>query len=303
MRAALIDLANSQFGNFAVDAKLLTPGAIAPNLAGKDVLGRFVLNGAFATPTVDYKLRAGAIRFGTTGVENLYAEGLARVEAARILLPVHARAGRIVGLNAAVGGLANHARIDGDIAIQMPTILSDNLRIRSDNIDATAIVVANMKTGRYTGGLKGRINNYRVESIGIVDLTTDANLVPGTNGGFGIKGRVVARTEKLFNSGVRELPRRQRDRARRHRLQSRRNRHLLRPQAQRAAIPDHARRGTVRSRAHGTVAGGCGCAFRPVRPAVGAGHRYCDGTRGGAAGGETGGRHRPRQSRSAGRRA
>ncbi|WP_174291130.1 translocation/assembly module TamB domain-containing protein [Sphingomonas bacterium] len=201
----IVDLANSQFGNFAVDAKLLTPGAIAPNLAGKDVLARLVLNGAFATPTVDYKLRAGAIRFGTTGVENLYAEGLARVEAARILLPVHARAGRIVGLNAAVGGLANHARIDGDIAIQMPTVLSDNLRIRSDNIDATAIIVANTSSGRYTGGLKGRINNYRVESIGIVDLTTDANLVPGKNGGFGIKGRVVARTEKLFNSGVRDF--------------------------------------------------------------------------------------------------
>ena len=201
----LVDLANSQFGNFAVDAKLLTPGAIAPNLAGRDVLARFVLNGAFATPTVDYKLRAAAIRFGTTGVENLYAEGLARVEAARILLPVHARAGRIVGLNAAVGGLANHARIDGDIAIQMPTILSDNLRIRSDHIDATAIVVANLNTGRYTGGLKGRINNYRVESIGIVDLTTDANLVPGRNGGFGIKGRVVARTEQLFNTGVKNF--------------------------------------------------------------------------------------------------
>ena len=201
----VVDLANNQFGNFAVDARLLTSGAIAPNLAGKDMLGRFVLNGAFATPTVDYKLRAGLIRFGDMGVENLYAEGLARVEAKRILLPVHARAGRIVGLNAAVGGLANHARIDGDIAIQMPTILSDNLHIRSDNIDATAIVVANMATGRYTGGLKGRINNYRVESIGIVDLTTDAQLVPGRNGGFGIKGRVVARTEKLFNAGVKDF--------------------------------------------------------------------------------------------------
>jgi len=198
----LLDLANSRFGNFAVDAKLLTPGSIAPNLRGRDVLARVVLNGAFATPVVDYKVRAATLGFGTTAVENLYAEGLARVNADRILVPVHARARRAVGLNAAIGGLANNVRIDGDFAISMPNILSDNLRIRSDQIDATAVVVANVSTGRYTGALKGRINNFRIDSIGIINLQTDAKLVPGRNGGFGITGRVVARTTQLFNSGI-----------------------------------------------------------------------------------------------------
>ncbi|MDE0878355.1 MAG: translocation/assembly module TamB domain-containing protein, partial [Sphingomonas bacterium] len=201
----LIDLANNSFGNFAVDAQLLTPGAIAPNLAGRDVLARVVLNGAFATPTVDYKVRAAQVAFGTTGVENLYAEGRATVRSDRILVPVHARARRVTGLNDAVGGLANNVRIDGDFAISMPNILSDNLRIRSDNIDATAIVVANAATGRYSGALKGRVNNYRVDGIGIIDLSTDAKLVPGKNGGFGITGRVVATTKQLFNDGARNF--------------------------------------------------------------------------------------------------
>lgn len=201
----LIDLANSRFGNFAVDARLLTPGAIAPNVRGRDVMARVVLDGAFATPTVNYKINAAALGFGTTTVENVYAEGLARVNSDRILVPVNARARRVTGLNAAVGGLANNVRIQGDFAISMPNILSDNLRIRSDNIDATAIVVANTATGRYTGALKGRVNNYRLESIGILDLSTDAKLVPGTRGGFGITGRVVAQTKQLFNSGVRDF--------------------------------------------------------------------------------------------------
>lgn len=201
----LLDLANSRFGNFAVNARLLTPGAIAPNLRGRDVMARLVLDGAFATPTVDYKVSAAALGFGTTTVETVYAEGLARVNADRILVPVNARARRVTGLNAAVGGLTNNVRINGDFAISMPNILSDNLRIRSDNIDATAVVVANVQTGRYTGALKGRVNNYRVESIGIIDLTTDAELVPGARGGFGITGRVVAQTKQLFNSGVRDF--------------------------------------------------------------------------------------------------
>jgi len=201
----LLDLANSRFGNFAVNARLLTPGAIAPNLRGRDVMARVVLDGAFGTPTVDYKVSAAALGFGTTTVENVYAEGLARVNSDRILVPVNARARRVTGLNAAVGGLANNVRIQGDFAISMPNILSDNLKIRSDNIDATAIVVANTATGRYTGALKGRVNNYRLESIGILNLSTDAKLVPGPNGGFGITGRVVAQTKQLFNSGVRNF--------------------------------------------------------------------------------------------------
>lgn len=198
----LLDLGNSRFADFAVDAQLLTPGAIAPNLSGNDVRARVVLDGAFATPTVDYKVSARRLAFGTTGVEDLYAEGLARVDADRILLPVAARARRLVGLNPALGGLTTNVRINGDFAIAMPNILSDNLRIRSDNIDATAIVVANVETGRYTGALKGRVDNYRVESIGIINLTTDAELVTGPRGGFGIRGRVVARTTQLFNAGV-----------------------------------------------------------------------------------------------------
>ncbi len=201
----MLDLAASRFGNFAVDARLLTPGSIMPNLRGRDVAARVVLDGLFATPTVDYKIRAAELGFGEMAVQSLYAEGLARVNSDHILVPVHARARRVVGLNAAVGGLANNVRVDGDFGISMPNILSDNLKIRSDNIDATAIVVANVTTGRYTGALKGRIDNYRVESIGIVDLTTDAKLVPGAKGGFGITGRVVARTEKLFNAGVRDF--------------------------------------------------------------------------------------------------
>lgn len=201
----LVDLGNSRFGDFAVDAQLLTPGAIAPNLAGRDVLARVVLDGAFATPTVNYKVSATRLAFGDTGVDRLYAEGLARVDADRILIPVSARAARVTGLNAAAGELLTNVKIDGDLAISGVNVLSDNLRIRSDRIDATAIVVANLETGRYTGALKGRVNDYRVDGIGILNVTTDAKLVAAPGGGFGITGRVVATTSRIFNEGARDF--------------------------------------------------------------------------------------------------
>lgn len=200
-----IDLGKNAFDQFRVEGTLLTPGAIAPNLNGRSVVGAVALNGPFATPTVNYKLKAAALGFGETVVEGLYAEGLATVNADRILVPVKARAKRVAGLNAAAGGLLTNVTLAGDLAVTGMQILSENLRIRSDKIDATAIIAANIATGRYAGALKGRVNDYKIDSIGIVNLTTDADLYAAPGGGWGIKGRIVGRSTRLFNSGVRDF--------------------------------------------------------------------------------------------------
>ncbi|WP_188945264.1 hypothetical protein, partial [Polymorphobacter multimanifer] len=66
----------------------------------------------------------------------------------RILVPVTARARRVTGLNAAAGGLLTNLAIDGDLAWSNGQLLSDNLRLRSDRIDATAIIIADVAEGR-----------------------------------------------------------------------------------------------------------------------------------------------------------
>lgn len=201
----LVDLGNNQFHGVHVDAFLLKPGTIAPKLVGRSVRASLALEGAFATPMVDYKLSAGAIGFGETVVEQLYAEGRARVDSDRILVPVRARAARVSGLNAAAGGLVTNVTVNGDLAISGSRILSDNLRLKSDKIDATAIVAADMAKGRYTGALKGRINDYTIAGVGVVDLNTDAELYTAPGGGWGIRGKVAGRSRKLFNEGVRNF--------------------------------------------------------------------------------------------------
>jgi translocation and assembly module TamB len=199
----LLDFAQNSFGQFAVNARLLTPGAIAPNLNGRDVQARVVLDGKFATPTVNYVVTAGVLGFGETRVERLYASGLARVNSDHIIVPISARAARVTGLNAAAGGLLDNVAINGDFAIAKGKVLSDNLRIRSRKIDATAVVVADLATGLYRGALNGRVNDYTVAGFGIVSLRTDAKLVTVANGGFGITAHVAAKTSQIFNAGAR----------------------------------------------------------------------------------------------------
>ncbi|MBN8807748.1 MAG: translocation/assembly module TamB domain-containing protein [Sphingomonas sp.] len=198
----LIDLGTNSFGNFTLDARLLTPGAMLPNLAGRDVALHLALDGPFVTPTVGYSLTAAVLSFNGTGVEGLSASGKATVDADHVMVPINARARRVTGLNAATGGLLDNVSIGGSLAYSKGKLLSDNLRIKSDRIDATAIVVADLPSGRYTGALKGRVNDYVIDGVGIVDLTTNAKLVTEPRGGFGIKGHVVAKTRRIFSDGV-----------------------------------------------------------------------------------------------------
>ena len=199
-----VDLGESRFGNLRLAGQLLRPGAIAPRLAGRDLRFSAALDGPFGTPAVAYEVRATALAFDGTTVENLSAAGRATVDVERILVPVHATARRVTGLNAAAGGLLNNLRIDGDLTWSKGKLLSDNIRLRSDRIDATAIIVANPGAGQYNGALNGRVNDYRVAGLGRVDLVTDARLVNGANGGFGITGTIRAATRQLENASLRE---------------------------------------------------------------------------------------------------
>ena len=116
----LVDLGESRFEDLRVALLLKQPATVAPNLSGRDVRATLVLDGAYATPVVDYRVRAAAIGFNDTVVQGLEASGVARIGSDRILLPVSARARAITGLNATAGELLTNVSINGDLAIEGP---------------------------------------------------------------------------------------------------------------------------------------------------------------------------------------
>jgi len=202
--AGLVDLGENRFEHLVLDFRLSQPSAIAENMTGQGVAATLTLDGAFATPQFTYNLTAARLGFGDTAIVGLRAQGEARVDADQMLVPVHARAERIVGLDAAADRLLANVRIDGDLAIQGPRILSDNLAIRSDGIDATAVLVADLSSGLYTGGLNGRIGNYEVAGIGRFDVTSRLDL-ESDRGVFRIAGTISARSREIFNGTVRDF--------------------------------------------------------------------------------------------------
>src|SRR3546814_16750027 len=91
-------------------------------------------------------------------------------------------------------------RLDGDLAYADGRILSDNLRLRSPRIDAKAIIVADLNKGFYTGAIDGRVNNYRIESVGLFNIDTNMDLKTAPRGGFEIAGNVRDRKSTRLNS-------------------------------------------------------------------------------------------------------
>jgi translocation and assembly module TamB len=200
-----VDLGNSRYEALQLAFILLRPSAVAPAVRANGVRAIATLDGAFDVPTVEYQANATTLAVNDIVVETLALAGKARVDADQIVIPVAGRAARIRGLDAVAGGTLVQVRLDGDLAYSNGRVLSDNLRLRSPRIDAKAIVIADLNRGFYTGAIDGRINDYRVESVGIFDIDTDADVKTAPRGGFEIAGRVRARSTRLFNSGVRDF--------------------------------------------------------------------------------------------------
>lgn len=164
----IVDFSDNSFGRLKLPFRLLRPAVLGANLSGAGLRGLFVLDGAFAVPHVTYALNADRLFIDGMGVERLTASGDARVDAGRIVIPVAARVERIAGLDTVAGGSLANVRLDGDLAVEGTRLLSDNMRLRSDRIDADLVIAADTRTGFYAGTIDGRIDDYRVDSVAIL---------------------------------------------------------------------------------------------------------------------------------------
>ena len=200
----IVDLGQSRFEGLEVAARISRPGALAPNLGGRDLQVALILDGPFATPAVAYDLRARSLTFGRTTVQGLRAVGRARVRADDIIVPISARADRILGFDAVAGGPLSNVRLDGELGVTGARIVADDLRLRSDRVDALLALALDFNSGRYLAALQGRVNNYLVQSVGLFDLNLDLDMT-SRRGGFGLSGRVAARSRRIDNSAIRDL--------------------------------------------------------------------------------------------------
>ncbi|WP_156679665.1 translocation/assembly module TamB domain-containing protein [Sphingomonas profundi] len=204
--AGVVDLAESAFDGMRINAHLLKPPALFPNMTGRAIDLRTTLEGPFATAAFDYALTADRIQFDDTGFEEVRAQGRGRFSAAPVALPIRLTARRVTGVGAVAGGILANLAIDGTLKVTPRTLTGDGLSLRSDKIAGKLSLLLDLVSGNYTVTLSGGLARYLIPGLGIVDVLTELKVLPGPGGrGTTVAGRGRAWVRRFDNAFLRSL--------------------------------------------------------------------------------------------------
>jgi translocation and assembly module TamB len=144
--AGVLDLADSAFEGVRINAHLLRPPALFPNMTGRGVRLNGTLDGPFATAEFDYALAAPRIAFDATGFEDVRAQGRGRLSKAPVVVPVRFTARRVTGVGDVAGGILANLRVDGQLKVTARRLTGDDLKLDSDKIKGKLSLVVDMET-------------------------------------------------------------------------------------------------------------------------------------------------------------
>lgn len=203
-----VDLAANRFSPLSIDAHLLEPRALFPNMTGRDVALKARLDGAFGAASFDYLLTAPVVAFDQTGFESVRASGQGRLGRPPILVPLKLVAKRITGVGDVAGGILANISVGGLLSVTGKALVGDGLVLKSDKLSGRLNLFVDLATGRYEVGLAGQLQRYLIPGLGIVDVKSELKVVPGAGGhGTQVVGRGQAWVRRLDNSFLAGLTR------------------------------------------------------------------------------------------------
>ncbi|HWL47156.1 MAG TPA: translocation/assembly module TamB, partial [Sphingomonadaceae bacterium] len=204
--AGVIDLARNAFDAVTLDAHLLRPPALFPNMTGNAIRMRATIDGPFARAAFDYDLTAARAAFDETGFENVHAVGKGHFSPSPVVVPVRLSASRVTGVGNVAGGILARLTVDGVLKVSARTVTGEGMALTSDKIKGKLALLLDLRTGDYTVSLSGGMTRYLIPGLGLVDVLTELKVVPGPGGhGSIVTGRGQAWVRRFDNAFLRSL--------------------------------------------------------------------------------------------------
>ena len=201
-----LDLAESAFRTVRLQATLLQPSALFPNMTGRAIELRAILDGTFATAAFDYRLTAQRFAFDNTGFEDVRAAGRGRFSKAPVLVPIRFTAARVTGVGDVAGGILRNLTLDGVLRVTSKLVTGDDLKLSSDKLNGRINLLLDLTDGRYDIGINGGLGRYMIPGLGLVEVKTTLKVVPGPGGrGTRVIGQGTAQMLTLENAFFRSL--------------------------------------------------------------------------------------------------
>jgi len=201
-----VDLGQGSFRNLRIQARLLQPTALFPNMTGRAIELRAILDGTFATARFDYRLAADRLAFDQTGFELVRAGGTGHLSKEPVIVPLRLTAARVTGVGDVAGGILRNLSVDGVLRVTSKLVLGNDLQVKSDKLSARINLMLDLRTGLYEVGVNGGLGRYLVPGVGLVDVKTVLKVVPGPGGrGTRVVGTGTVQVVRLDNAFFRSL--------------------------------------------------------------------------------------------------
>lgn len=195
------DLGEGRYDKIRLGVDLLRPAALFPNMTGQNVRLVWTLDGPRETANYSYRLTSPRVAFDKTGFVDVRAEGRGKLSPWPMRVPLVLKARAITGIGDIAGGILANLSLDGFLTVTPQLVRGEKLRLRSAKVNGTLSLLIDLKTGRFDVAISGGMKRYLIPGLGIVDVETQLQVVPGPGGkGSRVVGKAQAWVRRLDNS-------------------------------------------------------------------------------------------------------
>ena len=194
------DLAEGRYDKVRLGVDLLRPAALFPNMTGQNVRLLWTLDGPQESANYAYRLSSPRVAFDKTGFVDVRAEGRGKLTPWPMRVPLLLKARAITGVGDVAGGILANLRLEGFLAVTPQAVRGDKLKLTSARLNGTVSLLIDLKTGRFDIAISGGLKRYLIPGLGIVDVETQLQVVPGPGGkGSRVVGKAQAWVRRLDN--------------------------------------------------------------------------------------------------------
>src|SRR4029453_3815213 len=195
------DFAQGRDDEVALGVDLLKPSALFPNMTGRNVRMVWTLDGPRGSADYAYRLTSPQVAFDKTGFVDVRAEGRGKQSPWPMRVPLLLKARAITGVGDVAGGILANLSVEGFLAITPQLVRGDKLKLRSAKLNGILSLLIDLKTGPFDIAISGGLKRYLIPGLGIVDVETQLQVVPGPNNkGSRVIGKAQAWVRRLDNS-------------------------------------------------------------------------------------------------------
>ncbi|MCF2514459.1 translocation/assembly module TamB domain-containing protein [Sphingomonas sp. G124] len=195
-----MNFAEGRYDKVSLGLDLLQPPALFPNMTGRNVRFVWTLDGPRDRADYAYRLTSPQVAFDKTGFVDVRAEGRGKLTPWPMRVPLLLKARAITGVGDVAGGILANLSVEGMLSITPQLVRGEKLKLTSSRLNGTMSLLIDLRNGRFDIAISGGLKRYLIPGIGIVDVETQLQVVPGPNNkGSRVVGKAQAWVRRLDN--------------------------------------------------------------------------------------------------------